>query len=222
MELKISNISKKHGKDKILDNISINLKEGIYGLVGVNGAGKTTLLQIISNNLKADSGKIILENETIKRTYNIGYLPQSFKGFSSFSVLEFMKYIVLLRGSSVKNSYDDINEVLKLVNLENKKKCKIKKLSGGMLRRLGIAQAILKYPPIILLDEPTVGLDPIERESFKLLLEKISKKSIIILSTHILEDIENIASNILLLKDGKLTRLKTNKKIGNEIINKYR
>lgn len=222
MQLELSDISKNYGKIKILDNISLTLSEGIYGLVGVNGAGKTTLMKIIANNLKADTGKILfLDGQDYYELNNIGYLPQNFKGFPSFTVYELMKYVSILKGCE-NNNDREINNILNLLNLEKQRNKKISKLSGGMIRRLGIAQSILNSPKLVLLDEPTTGLDPIERNEFKKLLRSISKGCIIIISTHILKDLEDIADDIIILKDTKLTKFKSGKNLEKEILERYR
>ncbi|MCR5836726.1 MAG: ATP-binding cassette domain-containing protein [Lachnospiraceae bacterium] len=191
--MKIENITKKYGKKTVLDNISFCFENGIYGILGPNGAGKTTLMKCIIGLEKYD-GKI----EGIKKE-DIGYLPQKFSMFRQLTVKEAMIYICMMKGAD-ENSIDDI---LKKVNLLEEKEKKIKKLSGGMLRRLGIAQAVVGNPKILIVDEPTVGLDPKERIRFRNLLAQISNDRIVLISSHIVEDIESIANNIIIMSEGK-------------------
>lgn len=209
MELKLRNISKKF-KDKIaVDNISINFQPGIYGLLGANGAGKTTLMRMICSILKPNNGSITFNGKSIEvldEQYRdlVGILPQDFGYYEDFSTYKFLEYIALIKGISETEFQNQINSLLKLVDLSNEKDKKIKTFSGGMKRRLGIAQAIINDPQILILDEPTAGLDPKERVKFRNIISDMSKNKIIILSTHIVSDIEYISDTVIIMKHGKI------------------
>lgn len=209
MNLEISNISKIYNNKVILDNISFQLFGGIYGLVGPNGAGKTTLMRIICDILPQDKGYISfdgMKKEDLDEKYRdlLGYLPQELGFYEHFTGEEFLRYIAVLKGLTKKETDKKVQETLELVNLTYEKKKKIAKYSGGMKRRLGIAQALLNDPKILILDEPTVGLDPMERIRFKNLLSRISVNKVIILSTHIISDIEGLATEVILMNKGSL------------------
>ncbi len=206
--LKLDNINKSFRKKNVLKNISYTFDGGIYGLLGPNGAGKTTLMRCIVSLYKHESGNLTYndkEIEDIKGYGNIvGYLPQKFGLFKELTVNEILKYFCSIKGISCEAENDEIDRCLQLVNLEEQKNVKCKKLSGGMIRRLGIAQAILGAPQIIIFDEPTTGLDPEERLRFKLLLKNLSRDTIIIISTHIVEDVEAVCDKILIMNDGTI------------------
>ena len=204
--LVVKNISKKYGKHEVLKKISCSLSEGVYGLLGANGAGKSTLLNIICGVIPSDSGEILLDNKKIfdEEFYTLlGYLPQNFTYYPDFTGYEFMKYISYLKGISHKEVKYQIENLLEVVGLYDVRNKKISTYSGGMKQRLGIAQALINNPRILILDEPTVGLDPKERVKFRNLISTLSKNKIVILSTHIVSDVENISKFILLLKDGE-------------------
>lgn len=208
MELKIQNISKSYDKLLALDCVSFALDNGVYGLLGPNGAGKTTLIKILIGVLDADKGKILIDNEPIDTTdknylKNIGYMPQYPQFYKNFKVEEFLRYMCALKGIK-KDTDKKIDDVLSLVNLEDKKQSLIGSLSGGMRQRLGIAQAIINDPKILILDEPTAGLDPKERVRFRNIISRLSSDRIVIFATHIVSDIEMIAKEILILKKGRL------------------
>ncbi|QNO15398.1 ABC transporter ATP-binding protein [Alkalicella caledoniensis] len=209
MNLQMSNITKTYKNKVILKNVSLKLFGGIYGLVGPNGAGKTTLMRIISDILPQDSGGIYfngMSKEDLNERYRelLGYLPQEMGFYEHFTGEEFLKYISALKGLTKEQADERVRDTLDFVNLTLEKKKKIAKYSGGMKRRLGIAQALLNDPKILILDEPTVGLDPMERIRFKNLLSRISVNKIIILSTHIVSDIEGLAKEIILMDKGNL------------------
>lgn len=225
MKLEIKGISKSYGKIKALNNFSAQLTEGVYGLLGPNGSGKTTLISIITQLLSQDSGDIYFDGENVSELgmdyiKNLGYLPQYPKFYPNFTVCEFLKYICTMKNIPKSLHQEKINEVLKLVNLEEFSKMKISKLSGGMRQRLGIAQAIINEPKILILDEPTAGLDPQERIRFRNLIAKLSSKRIVLLSTHIVTDIEYIANKVLLLRNGQLITEKSPTELVNSISNK--
>lgn len=209
MELIIKNISKEF-KDKIaVDKFSVTLNSGIYGLLGPNGSGKTTLMRILADVSSASSGDILVNGESKRKLgaeYRdlIGYVPQNIGFYKNFTAEKFLYYVAALKGVDKNIEKSKIDELLKFVNLEQDRKRKIGKFSGGMKQRLGIAQALLNDPKILILDEPTAGLDPNERIRFKNLIAQLSKGKIVILSTHIVSDIEFIANEVLVMKDGKL------------------
>lgn len=209
MELKLKNIKKTYGKQVAIDDFNYEFKEGIYGILGSNGAGKTTLLKILSAILEPTAGTIFWNHENIfaKRSEyrsKIGVLPQNMGYYENFSVKDFIHFIGILKGCDKEKIREEISYVLEAVNLVNEKNKKMGELSGGMRQRVGIAQALLNNPQVLILDEPTVGLDPEERGSFRNVLTNISEKRIILLSTHIVQDIEYVANEILIMKQGKI------------------
>ncbi|MCB2300039.1 ABC transporter ATP-binding protein [Clostridium tagluense] len=211
MELLIDNLTKSFKDDIAVDQFSVKLTNGIYGLLGATGAGKTTLMKLICTLQKPTSGTIKYnEKEIFESTESyceaLGYLPQNFGYYPNFTALEFLEYISLVKGLSLNEAKKRSLYLLKAVNLEDKKNKKIKKLSGGMKQRLGIAQALINDPQILILDEPTAGLDPKERASFRNLISSMAKNKIIILSSHIVSDIEHIADEILIMKSGRLIK----------------
>ncbi|SFJ71249.1 ABC-type multidrug transport system, ATPase component [Terrisporobacter glycolicus] len=209
MELIIKNISKEF-KDKIaVDKFSVTLSSGIYGLLGPNGSGKTTLMRILADVSSASSGDVLVNGQSKNKLgaeYRdlIGYVPQNIGFYKNFTAEKFLYYVAALKGVDKNIEKSKIDELLKFVNLEQDRKRRIGKFSGGMKQRLGIAQALLNDPKILILDEPTAGLDPNERIRFKNLIAQLSKGKIVILSTHIVSDIEFIANEVLVMKDGKL------------------
>ena len=209
MELIINNISKEF-KDKLaVDKFNVTLNSGIYGLLGPNGSGKTTLMRIIADVLKPSSGDILVNGESKNKLGDryrdlIGYVPQNIGFYKNFTAEKFLYYVSALKGIDKEIEKSKVDELLKFVNLEKDRKRKIGKFSGGMRQRLGIAQALLNDPKILILDEPTAGLDPNERIRFKDLISQLSKDKVVILSTHIVSDIEFIANEILVMKEGKL------------------
>lgn len=218
MELIIKNISKEF-KDKIaVDKFSVTLSSGIYGLLGPNGSGKTTLMRILADVSSASSGDILVNGESKNKLgaeYRdlIGYVPQNIGFYKNFTAEKFLYYVAALKGVDKNIEKSKIDELLKFVNLEQDRKRRIGKFSGGMKQRLGIAQALLNDPKILILDEPTAGLDPNERIRFKNLIAQLSKGKIVILSTHIVSDIEFIANEVLVMKDGKLVEKSSLEKI---------
>lgn len=206
MELVLMNVSKQYGNKKVVDNISISLHQGVIGLLGANGAEKTTLMRMICGILKPTTGSISLdETDVSEEMYRdvLGYLPQDFGYYPNFTGRDFLMYMSALKGIEKSKAKRKCDELLKVVNLENAADKKIKTYSGGMRQRLGIAQAVLNNPQILILDEPTAGLDPKERVRFRNLIAELGKNAIVILSTHIVSDVENIADRILMMKDGR-------------------
>ena len=209
MDLKITNLTKEFDGFKAVDHFSYELSCGVYGLLGVNGAGKTTLMRMLTTLMKPTSGCITWGGEDIfameGRYRNLlGYLPQDFGYYPDFTVYDYLMYIAALKGIRPAVARQRVKELLRQVGLVKARNKKMKTLSGGMKRRAGIAQAMLNDPKILILDEPTAGLDPSERIRFRNLISELSEDRIVLLATHIVSDIAYIADDILLMKDGQL------------------
>lgn len=207
MELNIDRVTKQYGPKIAVDRISLTLTPGVTGLLGANGAGKTTLMRMLCGILRPTSGSISLDGLDVSTEgYRavLGYLPQDFGYYSSFSALDFLLYLGALKGMERKQAKERSLELLEVVGLGEVARKKIRTYSGGMKQRLGIAQALLNRPKLLILDEPTAGLDPKERVRFRTLIEEQGKESIVLLSTHIVSDVEHIAGRILMVKDGQL------------------
>ena len=207
MELVIDRVSKQYENHIAVDRISLRLREGVYGLLGANGAGKTTLMRVICGILKPTSGSVYFDGIEVKEEeYRaiLGYLPQDFGYYPEFTGKDFLLYIAALKGMEKRVAKKKTEELLDLVALQTVAEKKIKSYSGGMKQRLGIAQALLNEPKLLILDEPTTGLDPGERVKFRNLLAELGKKSIILLSTHIISDLEDITDEVLLMKSGEI------------------
>ena len=210
MELTITNLTKEFGQFRAVNEVSYTMQNGVYGLLGVNGAGKTTLMRMLTTLMKPTSGQITWDGQDIfemdgKYRKLLGYLPQDFGFYPDFSVYDYLMYIAALKGIRPAVAKQRVKELLKQVGLIKARHKKMKTLSGGMKRRAGIAQAMLNDPKILILDEPTAGLDPSERIRFRNLISELSEDRIVLLSTHIVSDIEYIANEILLMKDGVIT-----------------
>ena len=207
MELSIDRLTKQYQNKIAVDRISLRLNTGIYGLLGANGAGKTTLMRMVCGILKPTSGTITFDGTDVsEERYRsmLGYLPQDFGYYPEFTGEDFLLYMAALKGMRKPQARRKTVELLKLVSLHDVAKKKIKTYSGGMKQRLGIAQALLNQPKLLVLDEPTAGLDPKERVRFRDLIKDLGKDSIVLLSTHIVSDIEHIADDILMMKSGQL------------------
>lgn len=207
MELSIDRLTKQYQNKIAVDRISLRLNTGIYGLLGANGAGKTTLMRMVCGILKPTSGTITFDGiDVSEERYRsmLGYLPQDFGYYPEFTGEDFLLYMAALKGKRKPQARRKTVELLKLVSLHDVAKKKIKTYSGGMKQRLGIAQALLNQPKLLVLDEPTAGLDPKERVRFRDLIKDLGKDSIVLLSTHIVSDIEHIADDILMMKSGQL------------------
>ncbi len=209
MELKIENLYKHYKNKEALKNINITLKPGTYGLLGENGAGKSTLMRILTTVDFQSKGRVTFNGEDIVKLDEgyrsiLGYMPQDYNVFQSFTAIDFLDYMGTLKGVSKEDLNKKIPEILEFVNLTNYSNKKVSTFSGGMKRRIGIAQAILNDPKILILDEPTAGLDPKERIRFSNIISAMSKDKIVILSTHIVSDIEAIANDLIIIKNGEL------------------
>ncbi|GKX28726.1 ABC transporter ATP-binding protein [Vallitalea longa] len=207
MELTIDRLTKQYKNKIAVDRISYTLTKGVYGLLGANGAGKTTLMRMMCGIIKPTSGEVKYDGIDVKQQeYRdiLGYLPQDFGYYPEFTAMEFMCYMGSLKGFTKLKSKQKAKELLEMVKLTDVAKKKIKTFSGGMKRRLGIAQAMINNPDILILDEPTAGLDPKERIHFRNIISKLGSDKIILLSTHIVSDVENIANTILVMKNGQI------------------
>lgn len=208
MEIVIKNLSKNYGRKAALKNVSVTIHSGMYGLLGRNGAGKTSLMRILATLLVPSGGEVSMNgipiNETGKIREIVGYLSQNFSFYRNMSVYDAMDYLGLLSNLPDKIRKERIASLLEQVNLKENMRTKIKALSGGMKQRLGIAQALLHDPQILIVDEPTAGLDPEERIRFRNMLSEFAEDRIVILSTHISSDVETSCENIGVLDNGKM------------------
>ena len=209
MKLKLDGLTKKFGNFTAVNHINLTMKNGVYGLLGVNGAGKTTLMRMLCTLLKPTEGTIYYNGKDIfemgsEYRRQLGYLPQEFGFYPEFTVQDYLLYIASLKGLRSVVAGKRVKELISRVGLSKAAHKKMKKLSGGMKRRAGIAQAMLNNPKILILDEPTAGLDPNERIRFRNLISELSEDRLVLLSTHIVSDIEYIANEIWLMKDGKM------------------
>lgn len=210
--LTLTNISKNYGKFTAVKGISLNMDKGLYGMLAPNGAGKTTLIRMITTLLTPTAGEILYDGENVFEMgagYRkmIGYLPQNFGYYKNNTPVQYLNYLAALKGIPKEGLKEKIEEVLELVGLSDVSQKKMKQFSGGMIQRVGIAQAILNDPKILVLDEPTTGLDPKERVRFRNILSTLSKDRIVILSTHIVSDVESIANKVMMIKDHELYQM---------------
>lgn len=207
--LVVNNVSKKYGSFYALKDINLEFNNGVYAILAPNGAGKTTLIKLLTTLIFPTSGEILYKGTDIVSLDGeyrdiIGYLPQDFGYYRNYTPRKFLLYLAALKGIKKEDAVEKVKEVLKVVSLENVENKKMKGFSGGMIQRVGIAQALLNDPKILILDEPTAGLDPKERVRFRNLLSDLSRDRIVIISTHIVSDIEFISNEVIMIKDHKV------------------
>lgn len=208
MKIELKDIKKQYGGKEVLHGINVTFEKGITGVLGKNGASKTTLLKIMSSLVLPTSGEILIDGKVLKKNGmelrgKIGYLPQKFTAYPFFTVYEFMDYMAVM--AKIKERKKRIFELLEQVNLEQETRKKVKQLSGGMLRRLGIAQTLISNPEVLIVDEPTAGLDPEERIRFRNLLTLLGENKNVILSTHIVSDVEYACEKLIILNNGNVS-----------------
>lgn len=209
MKLEFKNVTKRYGEVEAVSEVNCTMGKGVYGLLGVNGAGKTTLMRMLCTIIQPSEGQILWNGEDIWKLgadYRaiLGYLPQDFGYYPDLSVSDYLMYISSIKGLKMTFARKKVKQLLRQVGMDKFSKRKMKNLSGGMVRRVGIAQAMLNDPKILVLDEPTAGLDPNERIRFRNLISELAEERLVLLSTHIVSDIEYIANDIMLMKDGEL------------------
>lgn len=203
---------------RAVQNLTVSFEHGVYGLLGENGAGKTTLMRMLVGILKPTRGQITCDGIPVNQlggAYRnlLGYLPQDFGYYKDFSAVRFLNYIAALKAIEPDTAKAQIEQLLETVGLSEDKNKKLKTFSGGMLRRIGIAQALLNEPKILILDEPTAGLDPKERVRFRNIISALGKNRIVILSTHIVSDVEYIADQIIIMKQGQFVKMGTQEQL---------
>lgn len=220
--IEVKHVSKRFGKKQVLNNISCTIEKGIYGLLGPNGAGKTTLMRCMTNLYSLSGGEVLIDGVSSKKKKktNIGYLPQSFGLFKELNVYDSMNYFCNLKGIPKKERKEEIMRCIHAVNMEENLKKAGGKLSGGMMRRVGVAQALLNHPELILFDEPTAGLDPEERIRFKNTISSLGGEETVIISTHIVEDIEACCDKVIVMDQGEILSIKTCQELAEEAAGK--
>lgn len=207
MELVVDRLTKQYQNKIAVDRVSLRLNNGVFGLLGANGAGKTTLMRMLCGILKPTSGTVTFNGVDVSAEEyraKLGYLPQDFGYYPDFTGIDFLLYMASLKGLPKSAAKRKVTELLELVNLTESARKKIKTYSGGMKQRLGIAQALLNNPQILILDEPTAGLDPKERVRFRNLIKDLGQDCIVLLSTHIVSDIEHIADEVIMMNEGQI------------------
>ena len=218
MELKIQDLSKSYGKKKVLDKFTLELHEGVYGILGPNGAGKSTLINIITGIIKSDSGTVSFsDSECIDYLPHLGFMAQNQDFYPNFTARELILYIMALKNVKPPKPKEYADEILKRVNLYEQRNKKIGAHSGGMKQRLGIAQAIVGDPKVLIFDEPTAGLDPKERIRFRNVISSLGNDKIVILATHIVTDIAFVAQTVVLMNDGQIVRTGSQGQLCSEI-----
>ena len=218
MELSIEHISKSYKDKQAVSDVSLRITPGVWGLLGANGAGKTTLMRMVAGIMQPDSGRVLYNGvsiDVLKEAYRdiFGYLPQEFGFYPEFTVTDYLEYVAALKGLTKKDTKEKLEELLDKMTLYEVRNKKITRLSGGMKRRVGIAQALLNEPEVLILDEPTSGLDPGERVRFRNLLSEFAHERIVLISTHIVPDVEYIAMKNAVMKDGSLVSVGTTQEL---------
>ena len=218
MKVEIQNLTKRFGQKTAVDDVSLTLTSGVWGLIGANGAGKTTLMRMLAGILTPTSGRVLCDGAdtlSLGEAWRdmLGYLPQHFGFYPEFTVADYLDYMAALKGLEKTAARKKIEELCEILSLTRVYKNKIKKLSGGTQRRVGIAQAMLNDPEVLILDEPTSGLDPGERVRFRNLLSEFARDRIVLISTHIVSDIEYIAAENAIMKDGRLIDVGTTEQL---------
>lgn len=221
-EIVVDDVVKEYDGVTAVDHVSLKMKKGLYGLLGNNGAGKTTLMRMLCTVARPTSGNIYYDGEKImemgaRYRDKIGYLPQEFGYYPDFTVVNYLRYMSALKGLPKRLSEKKIEELLETVRLEKYSSKKMRTLSGGMIRRVGIAQAMLNDPELLVLDEPTVGLDPMERIRFRNLIADLAENKTVLLSSHIVADLETIANEIFIMKEGEIVNRGTVSDICNQV-----
>lgn len=225
MKLTITDLTKKFGHRTAVDHVDLELTPGIIGLLGPNGAGKTTLIRLLCDLIRPDGGAVLLDGENIRsmgEDYRdiLGYLPQKVGYYTWFTAEKYLKYIAALKGLSTEEAAAKTRDLLEQVGLYDERKKRLGAFSGGMLQRVGIAQALLNDPRILILDEPTAGLDPQERIRFRTMIAGLARDRLVILSTHIVSDVEHIATQVVMLRSGKVVAHDTMDHIRNSLAGK--
>lgn len=220
--LVVKDVSKQYGSFSVLKNMNLEFSDGVYGLLAPNGAGKTTLIKMLVTLISPSNGEILYNGSNIvdlDEDYRdiLGYLPQQFGYYKNYSPKQYLLYLAALKGLNKKNGLEKISELLEKVALTDVANKKMKKFSGGMIQRVGIAQALLNNPKILILDEPTAGLDPKERARFRQLLTGLARERLVIISTHIVSDIESIANEVIMIKNQQLLYKDSVEKICNTL-----
>lgn len=218
MNIEIQNLTKRFGKKTAVDSVSLTLTPGVWGLIGANGAGKTTLMRMLAGILTPTSGRVLCDGADTRDMGEawrdmLGYLPQSFGYYPEFTVADYLDYMAALKGLEKRAARAKITELCETLSLTKVYKSRIKKLSGGTQRRVGIAQAMLNDPRVLILDEPTSGPDPGERVRFRNLLSEFARERIVLISTHIVSDVEYIAAENAIMKDGRLIDVGTTEQL---------
>lgn len=209
MQLELIDLTKKYGNFTALDRMTITFTPGIYGILGANGAGKSTMMNLLTDNISRTDGKILFDGTDILKLGKdfrrvLGYMPQQQGFYENFSARMFLYYMAELKGIKKREAKNQIGKVLSLINLSDVADKKISSFSGGMKQRVLLAQALLGNPKVLILDEPTAGLDPKERVNFRNYIQKLSEDKIILIATHVVSDVETIADRILVMKEGML------------------
>lgn len=222
MELAVKNLTKNFGAKCAVNDVTFSLRAGVYGLLGPNGAGKTTLMKMMVDILPPSSGEVLLDGVNIRELgagYRnlLGYMPQDIGVYKSFSARKYLQYIAALKGIVGKEADEKIEELMNLVGLRDVGRKKLGGFSGGMLRRIGIAQTLLNDPRVLILDEPTAGLDPQERIRFRNIISELSENRIVVLSTHIISDMEFIAGEVIMMREGAVLRIDTTEQLLNAV-----